>query len=289
MLVRYVNEAGQSNRVRVIGFTAPTGFHTYEIDLTQPGLDGPSVWTGKIIRFDILAGGPIGPFPDAFTMQLDWVRLHRADAPDVARLIAGRAHAQPERRGRRRLRDRLGRSVGFHRPRRRRQHRRPRHRLVRRRQHGGPHHRQRLLRRVAAAHAADPRPLSPAHGRRLLRRRLQPRRCPGRRDERPARLVRRGRADLERDAGHRDLSRLQPDDHRPGHQPAGAVNDENTVYKAGWRGLRISAAALRPQRGPRCPRLLAQRHPSGRRCRVLVGHLTRSASCRIRPAPPTSS
>ncbi|HEY4609573.1 MAG TPA: hypothetical protein VIH06_10230, partial [Ilumatobacteraceae bacterium] len=78
MLVRYVNEAGQSNRVRVTN--APTaGFHTYEIDLTQPGLDGPSVWTGKIIRFDILAGGPSDGNPDPFTMQLDWVSLHRAD------------------------------------------------------------------------------------------------------------------------------------------------------------------------------------------------------------------
>ncbi len=51
--------------------------------------------------------------------------------------------------------------------------------------------------------------------------------------------------------------------------PAVAVNDESTVYKAGWRGMRISAPALRPQRGPGCARLLAERDPPGRRRRVL--------------------
>ena len=79
MLVRYVNEAGQSNRVRVA--IATQGCHPYDVDLTQAGLDGPSVWTGKIIRFDVLAGGPSDGNPDAFTLQLDWARLHRADAP----------------------------------------------------------------------------------------------------------------------------------------------------------------------------------------------------------------
>src|SRR4029079_4688686 len=81
MLVRYTNEAGQTQTNRVIN-TPTQGFRTYTIDLTQPGIDGsPSVWTGKIIRFDILAGGPSDGNPNNFTMQLDWVRIHRADAP----------------------------------------------------------------------------------------------------------------------------------------------------------------------------------------------------------------
>ena len=81
MLVRYTNAAGQTQTNRVIN-TPTQGFGTYTIDLTQPGIDGsPSVWTGKIIRFDILAGGPSDGNPNNFTMQLDWVRIHRADAP----------------------------------------------------------------------------------------------------------------------------------------------------------------------------------------------------------------
>lgn len=82
MLVRYVNEAGQSNRVRITP-TPTVGFHQYDVDLTQAGLDGPSVWTGKIVRFDVLAGGPSDGNPDAFTMQFDWARLRRADAPQA--------------------------------------------------------------------------------------------------------------------------------------------------------------------------------------------------------------
>ncbi len=39
--------------------------------------------------------------------------------------------------------------------------------------------------------------------------------------------------------------------------PAVAVNDENTVYKAGWRGLKHHQPAIRPQRGPRLSQLLA--------------------------------
>src|SRR3954466_7600249 len=43
MLVRYVNEAGQSSTVRILP-TPTQGFHTYEVDLTQPGIDGSSAW-----------------------------------------------------------------------------------------------------------------------------------------------------------------------------------------------------------------------------------------------------
>ena len=81
MLVRYVNDAGQSGTVRIVN-SATFGWHDYDIDLTQPSINGAaSVWTGKIVRFDILAGGPSDGNPDAFTMQVDWARIHRANAP----------------------------------------------------------------------------------------------------------------------------------------------------------------------------------------------------------------
>jgi hypothetical protein len=52
------------------------GSGTYEFDLA-----GASGWSGKIVRLDLLLGFPIGGGSDAFTMSLDWVRLHRAGAP----------------------------------------------------------------------------------------------------------------------------------------------------------------------------------------------------------------
>ncbi|MGZ4771121.1 MAG: hypothetical protein ACXV3B_00425, partial [Ilumatobacteraceae bacterium] len=58
---------------------ARPGWTTYDVDLTAAGLLGPSAWSGKIIAVNILAGGGFGG-PDAFTLQLDWVRLRRANA-----------------------------------------------------------------------------------------------------------------------------------------------------------------------------------------------------------------
>ncbi|HEY0521560.1 MAG TPA: hypothetical protein VGC84_18870 [Ilumatobacteraceae bacterium] len=55
------------------------GPHTYEFDLTTSPL-----WSGKIVRVDLLFGfNPTGG-DDHFHMILHWVRLHRADAPTVA-------------------------------------------------------------------------------------------------------------------------------------------------------------------------------------------------------------
>ena len=55
---------------------ARAGQGQYSFDLTQSPL-----WTGKIVRVDLLLGFPIGGGADNFTMDLDWVRLHRANAP----------------------------------------------------------------------------------------------------------------------------------------------------------------------------------------------------------------
>ena len=77
MGVHYWTEAGGEN---IIPFTVPgPGFATYDINMTSPGLLGPNAWSGKIIRLEILAGGGF-PGTARFPMQLDWARLHRADA-----------------------------------------------------------------------------------------------------------------------------------------------------------------------------------------------------------------
>ena len=55
--------------------------------------------------------------------------------------------------------------------------------------------------------------------------------------------------------------------------PAVAVNDESTVYKAGWRGLRISALRFDLNEDPGVRDFALLRHPPGRRRRVLVGDL----------------
>ena len=77
MGVHYWTEAGGEN---IIPFTVERpGFATYDINMTSPGLLGPNAWSGKIIRLEILAGGGF-PGTSRFPMQLDWARLHRADA-----------------------------------------------------------------------------------------------------------------------------------------------------------------------------------------------------------------
>ncbi len=75
--VRFWNEAGQIDTAflpTTDGARAGQGQYTF--DLTQSPL-----WTGKIVRVDLLLGFPIGGGTDNFTMDLDWVRLHRANAP----------------------------------------------------------------------------------------------------------------------------------------------------------------------------------------------------------------
>lgn len=78
MGVRYFTESGQENILNF--FVAGPGFATYDIDLTAPGLLGPSLWSGKILRLEILAGGSAYGGPSRFNIALDWARLHRADA-----------------------------------------------------------------------------------------------------------------------------------------------------------------------------------------------------------------
>ncbi|MEY2445749.1 MAG: hypothetical protein QOE00_2329, partial [Ilumatobacteraceae bacterium] len=80
MGVHYWTDTGAENIVpfHVLG----AGWANYDIDLTAPGLYGPSVWSGKIVRLELLAGG-FPKLPPRFTMQIDWAQLHRAGAPST--------------------------------------------------------------------------------------------------------------------------------------------------------------------------------------------------------------
>ncbi|MEP7203737.1 MAG: hypothetical protein ABI894_14070 [Ilumatobacteraceae bacterium] len=75
----------------LIPFTVVSGgWATHDINLTGGGLAGcQTPWAGQIIRLQLIAGGG---FPGAarFPIQLDWVRLHRADAsviPDASPVV----------------------------------------------------------------------------------------------------------------------------------------------------------------------------------------------------------
>lgn len=75
--VRYWTEAGQI----ATAFLPPSdgakaGDGTYELNLA-----GAPLWSGKIVRVDLLLGYNLSGGSDNFTVRLDWVRLHRADAP----------------------------------------------------------------------------------------------------------------------------------------------------------------------------------------------------------------
>ncbi len=74
--VRYVTETGATNIV--YQFRAPAGQHQLDFDLTQPGYFGPSVWSGKIIRLELAVGGSYSGV-DRFPLQVDWVSVHRPD------------------------------------------------------------------------------------------------------------------------------------------------------------------------------------------------------------------
>jgi hypothetical protein len=77
MGVQFFNEAGQQC---IIPFTTEAGWLQHDITMTSPGLGGcETAWSGKIIRLQIIAGGSFTGV-DRFTMQFDWVRLHRADS-----------------------------------------------------------------------------------------------------------------------------------------------------------------------------------------------------------------
>ena len=165
----------------------------------------------------LIAGGGF-PGASRFPIQLDWARLHSADAPSraaasVARRKRGSAPARRAAPTTRPCRAIRGTSPG---PTTSSAPVTSRNDRSTDRQPQRNHLRERLVRRAAAAHTAQHGSLSPRHCRRLLRRRIQLRRCSRRRHGRPLRLVRRGRPDVERNAGHRRVSRLQPDDDRPG-------------------------------------------------------------------------
>jgi hypothetical protein len=80
MAVHYWNAAGEQG---LHPFYPPAGCGTYRIDLrdisTNPaGYRAP--WTGSMVRVELLRGGtPSGTDP-VVDITLDWVRLHRADA-----------------------------------------------------------------------------------------------------------------------------------------------------------------------------------------------------------------
>ena len=78
MGVQFFNEAGQGC---IVGFLAAAGWSEPDVDLTGAGLAGCQTgWTGKIIRLQLLAGSPQPGSPNQLYVQLDWARLHRADA-----------------------------------------------------------------------------------------------------------------------------------------------------------------------------------------------------------------
>ena len=126
--------SGQFGTVYMGRTNAGTG--TYNVDLTQPDFPSGAERSGraKIIRLDLLAGGSRDGTPDRFTMQLDWVSLHRADtrppdafAPQVVKLTS------PSEEGGADYAHGLRKCVGLHRARRCRHHRRSGHQLLRQR------------------------------------------------------------------------------------------------------------------------------------------------------------
>src|SRR4051794_5580502 len=74
--VRYITESGASNIN--FKFAVPAGPQQLDFDLTQPGIFGPSVWSGKIIRLEIAVGGSYNGV-DRFNLAVDWASVHRAD------------------------------------------------------------------------------------------------------------------------------------------------------------------------------------------------------------------
>ena len=86
MAIRFENAMGQQG---TLPFNPPAGCSVQHFDLTYqgpvpgrdlqypfPGQQGP--WAGPVVRFEIHRGGGPAGFQG---VQLDWVRLHRADAP----------------------------------------------------------------------------------------------------------------------------------------------------------------------------------------------------------------
>jgi hypothetical protein len=77
MGVQFFNESGAQC---IIPFTTEAGWLPHNIDLRGAGLAGcQTAWTGKMIRLQLIAGGSFTGV-DRFSIELDWARLHRADA-----------------------------------------------------------------------------------------------------------------------------------------------------------------------------------------------------------------
>ena len=93
MGIRFFNESGEQG---LTPFYPEAGCHQYTFDLTDrsqypfPGMQAP--WSGKIVRLELLSGGPFVAGDPVTTITLDWVRLHRADAPGGADHRACRSH-----------------------------------------------------------------------------------------------------------------------------------------------------------------------------------------------------
>src|SRR3954454_8224506 len=71
--LRYVTESGQAGLQ--FQLAVPAGWQTLNFDLTKSTQFGPSVWSGKVTRFELAVGGTA----DRFLLQIDWASLHRPD------------------------------------------------------------------------------------------------------------------------------------------------------------------------------------------------------------------
>lgn len=69
----------------IIALYPDAGCHQYTVDLLdRSGYVFPehqAQWAGKIVRLELLAGGAFTAGNPVIALSLDWVRLHRADAP----------------------------------------------------------------------------------------------------------------------------------------------------------------------------------------------------------------
>ena len=111
--VRFWTEAGHIGTAFLPDAAgAHAGDGTYEFDLA-----GAPLWSGKIVRVDLLFGFNIGGGPDNFTVSLDWVRLHRADAPTSPPSSPTVRMLDAQHRGWCRLRHRQRQPVGLRRTR----------------------------------------------------------------------------------------------------------------------------------------------------------------------------
>ena len=83
MSVRFWTASGQPG---VIPFTVIGGdWQTFHFDMTDrknyPFAGSDALWTGPVVRFELFRA-PVGGNP-AINVQLDWVRVYRADAPST--------------------------------------------------------------------------------------------------------------------------------------------------------------------------------------------------------------